>query len=153
VVDILNLIDTARIVCLSSIQLSVPSAAHRCGGFASVGLAARRYRSIAAWPVLGSSSCERCHVVSWCRKLNTDLFARWQQCFDLLRSLLQQLVWFLPTQCYASMGASYGPVSVSVCHKSVFCWNGWTNLAGFWHGSFLWPILHCVIRKFVYLKT
>ena len=31
--------------------------------------------------------------------------------------------------------------SVSVCHKSEFCWNGWTNRAGFWHGSFIRPML------------
>jgi len=30
----------------------------------------------------------------------------------------------------------------SVCHKSVFYWNGWTNRAGFWHVSFLPPVLH-----------
>jgi len=32
---------------------------------------------------------------------------------------------------------SYGPVSVclSVCHKSVFYRNGWTDRAGFWHGG------------------
>ena len=29
-----------------------------------------------------------------------------------------------PARRYASAGASYGPVSVSVCHKSVFCRNG-----------------------------
>ena len=30
-----------------------------------------------------------------------------------------------------------------VCHKSVFCRNGWTNRAGFWHESFFPPVLHC----------
>ena len=34
----------------------------------------------------------------------------------------------------------------SVCHKSVFCQNGWTNRAGFT------PVLHCVKRKFGYLQ-
>ena len=48
----------------------------------------------------------------------------------------------------------YGPVSLSVfCHKSVFCRNGRTNRASFWHGSFLPPILYCVvIGKFGYLQ-
>ena len=46
---------------------------HRCGGFAAVGPAARRYRSIAARPAL-SSKCEQCRVASRRRKLNTDLF-------------------------------------------------------------------------------
>jgi len=43
-------------------------------------------------------------------------------------------------------------VCLSVCHKSVFYRNGWTNRAGFWPGSFLPPILHCVIKKFGYLQ-
>jgi len=38
----------------------------------------------------------------------------------------------LPARRYASAGSSYGPVSAclfsaSVCHKSVFCRNGWTD--------------------------
>ena len=40
-------------------------------GFAAVGPAGRRYRSIAARPAL-SSNCEQCYVISWRRKLNTD---------------------------------------------------------------------------------
>jgi len=43
-------------------------------------------------------------------------------------------------------------VWLSVCHKSVFYRNGWTNRVGFCHGSFLPPILHCVNRKFGYLQ-
>ena len=50
----------------------------------------------------------------------------------------------LPAQRYASAGTSYGPVSV--CRKSEIYQNGWTNRADFWHGSFLPPILYCVIR-------
>jgi len=46
-----------------------------------------------------------------------------------------------------SAGTRYDPESVSVCHKSVFYRNGWTNRAGFWHGSFLRPILHCVVKN------
>ena len=48
-----------------------------------------------------------------------------------------------------------GPVSVcpSVRHKSVFYRNGWTNWAGFWHVSFLPPVLHCVKSKFGYLQN
>jgi len=58
--------------CRASVCVSVrPS--HRCGGFAAVGPAARRYRSIAARPAL-SSKCEQCRVASRRRKLNTDLF-------------------------------------------------------------------------------
>jgi len=41
---------------------------------------------------------------------------------------------------------------VSVCHKSEFYRNGGTNQVGFWYGSFLPPILHCVKRKFVYFE-
>jgi len=40
---------------------------------------------------------------------------------------------------------SHGPVSV--CHTSVFYRNGWTNRAGFWHGTFLQPVLHCVKKQ------
>ena len=45
----------------------------------------------------------------------------------------------LPTRHYASMGTSYGPLSVSVCHKSVFCQNSWTNGAGFGMWAFSHP--------------
>jgi len=34
---------------------------------------------------------------------------------------------FLPARRYGSAGTSYDPVSVSVCHKSVFYRNGWTE--------------------------
>ena len=40
-------------ICLSA-------AAHHCGGFAVVGLAGRRYQSIAAL----SCNCEQCHIGS-----------------------------------------------------------------------------------------
>jgi len=43
-------------------------------------------------------------------------------------------------------------VCLSVCHKSVFYRNIWTDRADFWHGGFLRPIVHCVLRKFRYLK-
>jgi len=46
-------------------------------------------------------------------------------------------------------GTSHGPVR----HKSEFYENGWTNRAGFWHVSFLPPVLHCVKRKFGYLQN
>jgi len=79
-----HFIDTARIVCgegfmeLSGVRPSVcpthnSAAARRGGGFAAVGPAARRCRSIAARPTL-TSRCEQCHVVSRRRKLETDSF-------------------------------------------------------------------------------
>jgi len=40
-----------------------------------------------------------------------------------------------------------------VCHKSVLCRNCWTNRAASWHGSFLRPILHYVVRYFQYSKN
>jgi len=49
-------------------------------------------------------------------------------------------------------GTSHGP-HVCVCHKLVFYRNGWTNRTGFWHVSFLPPVLHCVKRKFGYLQN
>jgi len=45
----------------------------------------------------------------------------------------------------------YVCLCLSVCHKSLFYRNGWTNRASFWRGSFLLPILRCVKRKFGYL--
>ena len=44
-------------------------------------------------------------------------------------------------------------VTVSVYHKSEFYRNGRTNQAGFWHGGFLSPIQHCIVRKFGYLQN
>jgi len=44
-------------------------------------------------------------------------------------------------------------LSVCVCHKSVFCRNGWTNWAGFWHGSFFPPILHCMCYKEIHVSS
>jgi len=58
----------------------------------------------------------------------------------------------LPARRYASAGTSYGPVSMSVCHKSEFYRNEWTDRAGFWHVGFIRPMLHCVLRKFRYLQ-
>jgi len=45
---------------------------------------------------------------------------------------------------------SYGPVSayLSVCHKSKFYRSSWTKQVGFWHGSFIRFVLHCILRKF-----
>jgi len=45
-------------VCLS-VRLSHPAAARRCCGFAAVGPAGRRYRSIAARPAVSSSGAAR----------------------------------------------------------------------------------------------
>ena len=51
-------------------------------------------------------------------------------------------------RCYASAVLAMG-LCLSVCHKSVFYRNGWTNRAAcFWHVNFLPPVLHCVKRKF-----
>jgi len=33
---------------------------------------------------------------------------------------------------------------LSVTSRHSICRNGWTDRAGFWHGGFLWHILHCV---------
>jgi len=79
----------------------------------------------------------------------------------------QQVLWLQLTNspcldCYFPMSMSHylcnavlAPVpamtlclSVYVCHKQEFYQNGWTNWAGFWHGSFLPSILHRVKRKF-----
>ena len=58
---------------------------------------------------------------------------------------IEPSVWFLRAM-LSIRGTSHGPVSVR--YKSVFYRNGWTNRPGFWHVSFLPPVLHCVDRKF-----
>ena len=57
-------------VCLSRHSAAAP----RCGGFAAVGPAGGRYRSIAAARPARRSNCEQCRVVSGRRQLNADLF-------------------------------------------------------------------------------
>ena len=59
---------------------------------------------------------------------------------------------FFTARCYASAVLAMG-LCPSVCHRSVFCRNGWMNRARFWHGSFFLPILRCVKRKFGYLQN
>jgi len=104
VMNILLTVDTARIVCgrmyvtvrcpsvCPSACLIYPPLRRRV---AAVGPASRRYRSTAAAArrhsnmahsstALGSK-CEQCHVVSWRRKLNTDLFPKW-----LMKILIHQ---------------------------------------------------------------
>jgi len=41
---------------------------------------------------------------------------------------------------------------LSVRLKLVFYRNGWTDWAAFWREGFFRPILHCVIKKFMYLE-
>jgi len=74
-------------------------------------------------------------LCSRCRSLNRMTVILWQA--DVRDAML---AW--PCVC----------LSVSVCHKSVFYWNGWANPAGLWHGGFRRSILQCVIRKFRYLQ-
>jgi len=40
---------------------------------------------------------------------------------------MRQLHIRMKLTCLARADTSYDPVSVSVCHKSVFCRNGWTE--------------------------
>ena len=58
------------------------------------------------------------------------------------------LLIFLNARCYASAVLAMG-LCLSVCHKSEFYRNGWTNRAGFWHVSFLPPVLHCVKKSVI----
>jgi len=44
-------------------------------------------------------------------------------------------------------------VSLSVCHKPVFCRNGLTDQAAFRQSGYLQVILHCVLREFGYHKN
>jgi len=71
-------------VCPSVCLCRHSPAALRCCRFAAVCPASRRYRSIAArrWArssTAHGSKCGQWHVVSWRRKLNTDLLLRLQK--------------------------------------------------------------------------
>ena len=100
------------------------------------------------------ASVDKCWMNGFLLLSSLETLNVWNQ----LRSLL--LIWLLPillsvllpARCYASVGSSYGPVSVclSVCHKSEFYRNGWTNWAALWHDSFLILILYYVTMKSVY---
>ena len=46
--------------------------------------------------------------------------------------------------------ALYLCLSVSVASRSSI---GWPHRAGFWHGTFLPPVPHCLVRKFGYLQN
>ena len=71
-------------------------------------------------------------------------------CWFISPTLLHNTIWkfrtffqatrylsFLPVRRCAIVNTSHSPVSVclSLCHKLEFYRNGWTNRAGFWHGS------------------
>ena len=61
---------------------------------------------------------------------------------------------FLPARRYAgAVLAVTLCLSVSVHHKSIFCGSGRTDRAGFWHGCFIRPIPHCVIKIIYSQKT
>ena len=82
-------------------------------------------------------------------------FSRQLPCFLMVCLYVPHKLSFLPRD---ATHPRYQPwacvrLSVSVCHKSVFYRNGWTNRAGFWHLSFLPAVLHCVKRKFGYLQN
>ena len=49
-------------------------------------------------------------------------------------------------------GTSHGPVSVRLSVTSWCSIETAERIAGFWHVSFLPPVLHCVKRKFGYLQ-
>ena len=44
-------------------------------------------------------------------------------------------------------------VTLSVCHKSVFYRNGWTDRAGFWHVCFFQAVLYTLWRKEIQVST
>ena len=79
VMDTEGLCNGTTSVCLSVSLFHLSTAAAACGGFAAVGPAGRisidsnRRRTPSSTTHI-SSKCEQCHVASWCRKLNTDLF-------------------------------------------------------------------------------
>ena len=83
-------------VCLSICLSHHSTTIRRCGRFAAVGPADRRYRSIAEWPSL-SSDCKQCHIVSRLRKLNRhtcSLCREWPKSFGkMIYAMLRVLCW------------------------------------------------------------
>jgi len=79
-------------ICLSHHSTTI----RRCGRFAAVGPADRRYRLIAEWPSL-SSDCKQCHIVSWLRKLNKHTCSwchEWPKSFGkMIYAMLRVLCW------------------------------------------------------------
>ena len=59
--------------------------------------------------------------------------------------------WFYPHDAMLVLVLAMA-LCLSVCHMSVFYLNGWTDRAGFWHMGFFRPVLHRVLRKFIYLQ-
>jgi len=64
---------------------------------------------------------------------------------------------FLPERRYASADTSYGPISV--CERVGECPSQVgvlskrrTDRAGFWHGGFFSPVLHCSVKNQVSTK-
>jgi len=86
-----------------------------------------------------------CHD-QWINNIAHQL--QYSQSFELDWLLDYRLSLHICAVFYPCSGTSHGPVSVCLClcfcHKSEVCRNGWTNRAGFWHVSFLPPILVAV---------
>ena len=88
--------------------------------------------------------------ISW--NLGRDLPGTWNSqlhlaCSPIIRHSVPLLIFTV--SCYA--GVVYAVALSSVC--LVRCWCSILlkcsmDWADFWHGVFLWPILHCVLRKF-----
>ena len=68
--------------------------------------------------------------------------------FSASPSKLVRLCTFLPRDAMLACFQLWLCVFFCVCHKSVFCQSVRTDRAGFLHGGFLRPILHCVLENF-----
>ena len=59
-------------------------------------------------------------------------------------SISFHLLYFCPRDAMLARALAVAQCPLAcVCHKSVFYRNGWTNRAGFGHGSFFPTVLHC----------
>ena len=116
----------------TSVCLSIHPFAHYSGGFAAVGPAARRYHSTAAWLAL-SSKYEQCHIVSWCRKLNTDLSKMHRfLVFSFSSYAYGAYAWFFATPVTCNVVCS-----VFVCGE--LCKYGWTDRDAIWWQTHMVP--------------
>ena len=79
------------------------------------------------------SAVEHCRPIQWVFSLASHVFTRPSMHFHRV------------TLCYHGVCCRRVSLCLSVCHKPVLNRNDGMNQAGFWHGDFLAPILHCVI--------
>jgi len=85
-----------------------------------------------------------CDIINFCISCTVSLKVR----YNVTISLVFLTAW----RCASAIYAIALCQCLYVCHKSEFYRNCRTSRSWFWRGSFLRPILQCVIKKFGYLQ-